>query len=642
MQKFLENKKVDLIHIFLVGLTIFFFVISPIAQFANTRLGITISTLALIIIAGTVIALLIAFNKKKYSFTLPEVSAIKKIASENYPLLISLVVYFLLHALNFYFYVFIPEWDSYGDLINIQRILFVGFSDATYRPLFTMSTSLLSSITTLSPYYIFSIVFVAIQSTILLVTYKFLKIYEIKNKFLQLFFLLGIISIPVMAMEIDMTRPQNIFLIFFPVYIYFFYEFLTTKKYSALALSSLIAFFGQDYHEFFIFILAFHLLALIILGYKKFITEKLTPRKISLLAITLISLIALIPKLAIKIPLIAGLLALLRTASQRMLDFEKWRPWFINSYWSDNESLQMGWDGLAGAAKYYGYYASPFILLLLLFIIYIIIRQNNFTPIKNKLFIITAPIFAVFFFFAEVSPRLNYHYLPERYWIFIGVTLIFIAIPLLKYAEEKMKTLKIFLALLLFCTATGLSGVIFIAQEKKALTSETEFEASAWIKKNTPANAVFVSQAANYPLIKYFSSREVFSPTESFFLGTEIEHEAQPEKSFALQKSKNEILAKMRADFESFLAGTIYFDEFEMRLRENKKILAGQQLMLEKQLPKITGPTYILYSTDKFNTLYAQRDWWQRANFYGANLEKFNRNFKLVYQNPAVKIWQIQ
>jgi len=639
-----HKKETSNLSDFLINtLTIITFCIVPLVYFSNTYLKITMSQISFILIYVSFIVIVKAFLTKNANFYSISAKRTKEILVKNYPFLIALLVYFLIHLISFRFYNFIPEWDSYGDLISINRILTSGFTDITYRPFFPTIIALLSSITNISPYHIFSIIFTIIQSSILIVTYKFLKIYKVKNKILQLFFLLGIISIPVLSMEIDTTRPQNVFLIFFPIYIYFLHDFLVKKKSSSLILASLIAIFGQIYHEFFIFLLFFHFIIFCFLGYKKFIRKKLTLRKIFLLIVIVISSVSFIPIFAYKIPTVAYILSTMKSAFQRMLDLEKWRFWFIDSYSNSSELLQVGWSGISGAMKYYAYYASPFILMLIFLIAILLLSRNSFTPLKNKLFAIAFPLFAVFFFFAEITPRLNYHFLPERYWIFIDITLIFIAIPILRYFEEKPRIAKKFLVVVILCATVGFSGIIYIAHGKKALTSRLEYKAAEWIKKNTPPNSVFISQAANYPMIKYFSNREILCPTESFFLEAEIEKEVQPEKVLEkIEKAKNEIIGQMRRDFDAYIFEIIRFDEFEMKLRENKRRLEDYQLTLEKQLPKISNPAYILYSTDKFNTIYAQRSWWQRSNFYGANLEKFDRNFKLIYQNEAVKIWQMK
>jgi len=648
MLKFLKYKKFNFTDFFLVCLTIFFFLITPLSEFLNTRFKLPLRDISLAIL--TIISAFIVifvFKKKTKTFVFTKFSALKNLGWENYPILISLAAYFFIHTLSFYFYIFIPEWDSYGNLINIKHILASGFTDISYRPLFPMAGSLISSLTSISPYCVFSIIFVALQSSVLLVTYKFLKKYEVKNKFLQLLFLFGVISIPVLSLEIDMTRPQNIFILFFPIYIYFLHEFLAEKKIFALIFSSLIAILGQFYHEFFIFILFFQLLIFVAVGYKKIFYRKLTPRKIIALSAFVTFVMALLPMMTRRLPIIEGIFSILKNAAQRILDMDKWRFWFINNYWNDGELLQMGWPGITGALKYYGYYASPFIFVLIALFLMILVKRNNFSFLKNTLFRITFPFFAVFFAFAEIFPRLNCHYLPERYWIFIGLSIIFMFIPIINEVFEYVKGAKIsprigLYSIVIFSVLLGMAGIFFLAHGKKSLTSKSEFEAAQWIKSNTPKDAIFITQPANYPMIKYFADREILSPTEIFFLGNEIKKEIEPEKNSTLEKNKNEVIAKIKSDFDDYISGAISLNDFETKLRNNKKMLTGYQETIDKQFPKISGPLYVLYSMDKFNTIYVQREWWRRSNFYGANLEKFDKNLKIIYQNSTVKIWQLR
>ena len=62
-----------------------------------------------------------------------------------------------------------------------------------------------------------------------------------------------------------------------------------------------------------------------------------------------------------------------------------------------------------------------------------------------------------------------------------------------------------------------------------------------------------------------------------------------------------------------------------------------------QELKRISDqPRYILYSFDKFDTLYSQREWWMLANAYGANIEKFNQAYPLVYHDDGVYIWKVR
>jgi len=53
------------------------------------------------------------------------------------------------------------------------------------------------------------------------------------------------------------------------------------------------------------------------------------------------------------------------------------------------------------------------------------------------------------------------------------------------------------------------------------------------------------------------------------------------------------------------------------------------------------NPLYILYSYDKFNTMYQSRDWWIKANAYGASIKKFDHAYPLIYQKNGIYIWKV-
>lgn len=639
---FLAKKEKDFLVSVFKMLVIFFFVFTALAFIIITFFNISPKQTALffsaVFLSISLAAILKIADYQKIDLSFKKIGEILK---THWSLFAAMILYLLSHALYFKFYIFIPEWDGYSYLIKIDNFIRSGALE-NYRPFFCLSAGILSLLMKISPYQLFSTVFVFLQSTIMLAAYKLLLKYEIKNKILQFSFLLGIVSIPVLAMEIDMTRPQNALFVFFPIYLFFLDRYLSEKNFGDFLFASLIAFLGPNYHEFFVFLLLVHLSLAALLLLKKYAKNNPSPRRILSAAFLFVFFVASLPLFFQKISFIQTILTTAKSISQKVLDVERWKMWFINDYWSDAENIPVGWPGLEGAAKYYGYYASPFVLLILALILFLLLKKNSWQDFEKPLVKISFAFFWLFLAFAEILPRLNYHYLPERFWVLIGLSAVFLAIPLLSYFCENKKRLNKTLAVVFLAAFIGLSGSAYVASRKKSLTSPEEYTAALWLKKNTPSDSLIVSQSANYPMINYFAQRRLFVPAESFFMSQELELETEPQKILEYEKLKNETIEEMRNDLNSYLRGAFFYDELDRRLRENKKKLDRYELNISRQIPEIKAPAFVLFSKDKFNTAYAQRKWWLKGNFYGANTAKFDYNLELVYSNKSVKIWKLK
>jgi hypothetical protein len=109
-----------------------------------------------------------------------------------------------------------------------------------------------------------------------------------------------------------------------------------------------------------------------------------------------------------------------------------------------------------------------------------------------------------------------------------------------------------------------------------------------------------------------------------------------------LKKEKADSEKEMSSDLDQ-LSTNKNFSIADLSKLENsfKNITKIKNELNKKQIEK-EAPLYILYSKNKFSSIYAQREWWLKANFYGANLEKFNNNYELVYNKNNVLIWKIK
>ncbi len=630
---------------YLSYLIIYFFVLIPTYFFANLFFTFKISALNIfwVNVWIFVFSILVLWSKKRLSFSFPKWPKInlRKVFQKNWILFSALIAYFFIHAINFYFYKFIPEWDSYPDLVRIGKVVNSGTIIQTYRGFFTTSMSLISAFSHISPYVLFSFWMIILQSAFLLVLYRFIKIYKIKNKFTQLIIFLSALSVPVINMEIDMIRPQNLIILFLPIYIYFFYQALSTKKKKYWILSTLIAIFGLNYHEFFVFIFGLHFLWIFILLFKKYFYKNSAPDKKLIFILSSALGLSLFYILSSKNNFISFTLITAQNILAGISHISQWKFWFLGHYASDGASLQMGWAGIAGALKYYAYYLSPALALLLIYLIYSLRKKYI---IKDSLLKILLPFLIIFLGFSEILPRLNYLYLPERFWLMIDLLLILALIPFLSYGKNiySQRKFSIFLLIFFIFLLIGLSGSFYVANGKKALTSPNEFSASQWIKKNTPNNAFFISQGANNPMIKFFAKRKLITPNASFFLSPNIVNYSPQAEITALNNSLNEKIQLSENIMRDYLNKKISFQKFiSLILQYNQSIITIKKDIQSKSAI-LNTPIYILYSQDKFKSIYNQRQWWQKNNFFGANLNKFNQHYPLVYNKNGIYIWKIK
>ncbi len=625
------------------SLLFFFFVYTPLLFLVNYFAHVPL-TILLIVITYVITAVLaagaMAWRKESFTSTLPfSRSALGSMLRDNWPFLLVVAMFIVIHVINFWFYRFIPEWDGYTDLKKINETLASGFITVEYRSFFNMAMSLIARATQLNPYDVFIFVMVALQSTVLMVLNQLLREYKIRDHGLRLIVLLGVLGIPVLALETDMTRPQNVVLIGLPLYVFFLYRALKEKAVVYWVLTSLIALAGINYHEFFLFVFVAHAGWLLWLLFDRFYRRAQDTRDRAIFGL----IIALGVCLVTRSKAIMALLGTVGIIFKNISHVSAWRIWFLGSYNTDGANLDLGWAGLSGAIKYYAYYLSPIAgIWLVVFIAFLIWQRPKL--IKDTLIRAILPLLVLFIAFAEILPRLNFVLLPERFWVLISLLLAFAAIPLSQLVlENKSAALKKTIVIgLLLAIGVGIGGSLYIASSKKALTTQEEYQAVDWIKANTPADAVFISQAANGPMVEYFAQRKIVSPNEEFFMSPTVESAELDERLQSMEKSLNETQYEILVEVNHYLQGRASLNSLNMTLHELDSPLQQEKKEINKLEKLLAAPKYILYSTNKFKGIYAQRNWWLLANYYGAHVEKFTAQYPVVYDRDGVTIWEVK
>jgi hypothetical protein len=244
--------------------------------------------------------------------------------------------------------------------------------------------------------------------------------------------------------------------------------------------------------------------------------------------------------------------------------------------------------------------------------------------------------------FAEIIPRFNYIFLPERFWLFIDILLVLSVPNLMSFLSQNRKQQLAFRGLVALLIVVGISGSFYIASAKKSLVSEAEYKAAIWIKNNTPRDAYFISQPANRPMIQYFAQRSMISSDPQYFLSDNILEENVSQKVIPLEQTIQEHLATVNDIVNKFTSNSISFIDFADAVQIEKTTIQQLNKKIEVAKKMSQESYYIVYSFDKFNSLYGQREWWNLANAKGANTEKFHKAFPLVYNDGVVYIWKIR
>ncbi|GEM_PF-5427728 len=644
------------IEYFLATLTIFFTVIVPLYFSANYFLNIPFSFNTILLTNLSISAIIIILSPlkiplQKWNF----LHHTKELPQKHWPILLTILLYIIIHSINYHFYVFMPEWDGYSNLVDIKKTIQTNILSTTYRGFFTVAIIIVSKISKLNPYSIFTLWFIALQASIVFVIYQFIKIYNINNKLQQFIILLSTLGIPVLSLEIDIVRPQTVFVILLPIYIYFIYRSLTVKNnLSYWILSSIIVIAGLNYHEFFLFLFLTHFSIITIYIFKKYYLQTNIPKNRLIFALLISNLIFIGIIIFEHLKITNYILSSGQKILQQVQQVHKWRLWFLDNYIADNSGQQLGWPGVFGAIKYYSYYFSPLALFYLVASIMIVIKTKR----KNKkilLLYLTLTMIIPLLIYSELLPRLNYIFLPERIWLIIDI-LIIISAPAIFYVIKKyhQKYTPYFLLLVTTLSITGIAGTLYIAQAKKSLVSRNEFKASHWIRKNTPENAIFISQAANKPMIIYFSNRTMVPLSQ-----TNLQNLYNNSYLQNLSSSPSQKIKQVMDNYQKFLQqktikNTNDIDTIISQSKQTKHLinkLKKEKIYSQKLHSGIScqttntncsPPIYLLFSKDKFKTIYSQREWWQKANFFNLNPDKISKYFPLIYNQNGIYIWKIK
>jgi len=559
-------------------------------------------------------------------------------------------IFFIIYmVLALVIYPYIPEADSYTYLVKIKDMLSGTKEYQTeLRPLFLSLSFLANHITKISFYWLYKLIFTLVSGLLLIPFYLFAKKY-FKNKLLIIICSVAFLLFPVIALELLMFRPQSVFLISYPIFIFLLSEIISDRKnhFSGLFLILGLSILGMKIHPFFIFAIFISILAIIYYYWPKIKTKPLMVFLI--LALILFGLYPWFSDF--------GIISSFKRYSKpfiNALSHPKIDLWFIDSY-KNIDGYQMGWPGIT-AIFYYAYNLGLVTPILIVFSIATKFKTKLFSK-ENWLYLTS---FIVFFTIAEIFPRIGLAFYPDRAWLFASLSLAFLIMPVIKNLFQK-NILKIsgskinLILILLICFSIIASWAIIYL--KQGWISKNEYQVAKYIKENIEADAVIITQSGNKPLIQYFSDRIYVLPQANFFVENDLNTNQKfinniPE--YLTKKRYNEIrLEKIKAvlekNYNSLFQNTASveksreIDAFYTNYQKYNTIRNALKEIEEKKLYR-KRPVYVLYSKDKFNNFYGQRAWWKKNNFYNANLEKFDQNpmYKQIYNQNGILIWKVQ
>ncbi|OQA51818.1 MAG: hypothetical protein BWY43_00796 [candidate division WS2 bacterium ADurb.Bin280] len=538
-------------------------------------------------------------------------------------------------AFNMFAYKFIPEADPYLYLDKIKDFVNTGsVNSGEARPVFILLFGYISSATHISPYWLFKIFLPLFVSLTLSLSYLDFARRFLNEKISWLFGIL-FLTFPVIVMEILISRPQSIFLLSLPAFIIIIFHSLDKKdnrrNLISLALILVMSIIGIKIHQFFLFGVLISLFALILFYSKEIRKNPLT----SLLAVGA-TLLLLWPW--------AEKTGLVKIASSycnffyNHLSVSSFDLWFIDNY-RNVDGVYMGWPGLSFIC-YYIYNLGLSLALL----VYLLCLKSKRPHARTLTSMVLYLLLIIFVLIAEIFPRFGLAYLPDRAWLFISVTIPFVLIEL---SSRKVKSgdLKVlFFAILLASLSSP-----FLSYYKSGYVTNDEFEAAMFLKKTTSPQSLIISQESNAPMIGYFGNREFASGSSEIFFHKDFssainEIESTKSNYSGIKELKTEA-SRTKEEIEKILSTlTVKTNSQEVDLLR-EKVLKLEKLQVKlrdkEKKSKEIEEIYILYSTDKFESLYGSRQWWKNKNFYDADLSIFETDrFEEVFSNGGVKIWR--
>lgn len=551
-------------------------------------------------------------------------------------------------GLNFIIYPFLPEADGYGYLIKWDRILANStLFAAETRSLFLVFTHLAAQVLRVDMYWVFKVLLPLMHVTIVLSCYLFARQFIADSRYRILLALVPL-CFPVVLQEVLMSRPQSIFLITFLPALVVLSDLMQNRSnvrqvYWLLALL-IVSGIGLRVHTLFTL-----LVVISALSFCPFFKKEIVHRPLDAAMVAAGVLAFLYPHI-VQTRILSDswdVLKLIATSLQN----GTFEVWFIDRY-RNVDGAESGWPGV-WSLFYYGYnlgLAFPVIVLGVL-------SQQRFglvrTVVRDVYWAILL-VMAFFFFIAEVAPRFQLAYLPDRAWLFMALVFALTMPIMVKdfIAQDRAWFFKLSVVVAVVSVFVG-TGLTYA---KQGWVTREEVAAARFIREQLPENALFLGQGSGRVMVRYYAKREFIRPAESVFAeGDKAAVEAYVASLDAAYLQTLDAIPRRRAELAHALGSILEgismpeLTEAELLTLFNRlNILSEQRDQYVSDIRFVQSQQnrqpsiYLVYNQNKFSSLYGGRSWWRGSNFYGANTDGLTESYPVVYQENGITIWEVR
>lgn len=569
-----------------------------------------------------------------------------------HPLTLAVTIFLLVHIFNISRFDFLAEKDSYGWLLKYEdNLRYDTIND--YRQLFS---SLLISIHHLTGLELFDIFKYLMPFSFLIAFIPlWLVARNLKNKFSQFLILLAPLGSATLILQMEGTRPQimAMFFLYFSLGLAMLAKKEGNQNFAMVAVGFL-ALTGSLFHRVFVIFFLIWVIALIYNYWRIFLQNKVRFLVLAVLAIPWLE------KLEAKNMVLMALGSLKEIFGKIFI-----HPQFnfqFPAHYVNIDGIQMGWNNLAGVAKYYAFYAGPFWIFLIFLIAVLLIFSSKFRKfIKNilmkKEFVFVYLLILFFLFIAEFLPRIgSIAYLPDRAWVFLGILLILPLYFLLDYLEKEMpaKISVNFICVMSVFLAVSIFGGIYVKSSMKNIVPNYKMDSFEWIKNNIESESLLFS-AGYTSALKYHSGMDVLPMKKDVFesggisklvsilnMGDKVQFDR------ALYKTNLNQLMKKADSIKNILTK----EEFSyIDLSKETKNIIGEAKNLISQINSSTifdlnKPVYIYFAKDSQDNPYKVRVDSTGGYYSGIDnddidlLYRHPEYFEKVYDTGNVMIWK--
>lgn len=552
-------------------------------------------------------------------------------------------------ATSFLLYPFMPEADGYTYLILLDRAstdvnVLLGDSRLFFLFLINVMRELLS----LDPYWVLKVVFpLGILWSVAVIL--LLSRQELSARWLRGLVALSPLFFPITLQETLITRPQSVFFLTILPVLYLVGEGLALRRgvsqiywLAALFMASIV---GLRIHT--LFTLFLPLFGLGMVGaFWPVIRRYPIESVVGSLTLAILGW----PWLGAT-RLLADTSRLIEILVQSIAN-NQFVFWFIDHY-RNVDGVELGWPGLS-ALYYYGYNLGLFFPVLLVLVCITSTRGLRSKLVASRYW----PVWLVFGFFfsvAEVLPHFELAYLPDRAWLFVALILTMFIPAIVRAVTERRSSLVLSALLIAAALSVGIGAALTYA--KQGWISVAEAKARNFILSETPANAVFLGQGGHHVLVRYMGHRTLIRPSEDVFLSENVAAleaylntqsvAVNQETGIQAEQQRLAILEALRNLEDVYRTDAVTFnrDALARELRalasqaEVEPVESGAD---ERQRIPANTPVYVIYSRDKFSSIYGTRGWYRASNFYGAKLDKFSEHYPVVYDAGGTTIWKVR